>query len=148
MAAILKDELLLAHVGDSRGYIVRKPTIKQLTSDHSLVNELVKTGEITTAMARRHPKKNVLLRSVGVPGEIEVDLSVTSVKEDDYVLLCSDGLSNMLDDEEIKEIILKDMSLEKKVTLLVDGANEAGGSDNITVLLINFDENNKGGEIE
>lgn len=148
VAAILKDELLLAHVGDSRGYIIRKPAIKQLTSDHSLVNELVKTGEITTAMAKRHPKKNVLLRSVGVPGEIEVDLSVTSIKENDYILLCSDGLSNMLDDEEIKKIILKDVSLKQKVTLLVDGANEAGGSDNITVLLINFDEKNKGGELE
>ena len=139
-AVILKDEMLVAHVGDSRGYIIRDQAIKQLTSDHSLVNELVKTGEITSAMAQRHPKKNVLLRSVGVPGEVDVDVSVFAVKNQDYILLCSDGLSNMLSDREIKQIILNRSTLSDKVNHLIEEANEAGGNDNITVLLINVEE--------
>ncbi len=148
VAALLEEELLIAHVGDSRGYIVRKGLIKQLTSDHSLVNELVKTGEITSAMAQRHPKKNVLLRSVGVPGEVEVDISVVTTKPNDYVLLCSDGLSNMLSDDEMKQIILQEVSLEEKVRQLIDSANEAGGNDNITVLLIDLEGRQAGGEEE
>lgn len=145
--ALLRDEVLIAHVGDSRGYIIRDNDIKQLTSDHSLVNELVKTGEITSDMAATHPRKNVLLRSVGVPGEVDVDVSVATVRSDDYVLLCSDGLSNMLSDPEIKEIVLQESPLEEKVTTLIDKANEAGGSDNITVLLIDFQSKQEGGDI-
>ena len=144
--ALLKEEVLIAHVGDSRGYIIRDNDIKQLTSDHSLVNELVKTGEITSDMAENHPRKNVLLRSVGVPGDVEVDISVAAVRNKDYILLCSDGLSNMLSDSEMKDIILQDISLNEKVTQLIDEANEAGGRDNITVLLIDF-QNREGGEI-
>ena len=137
---MLKNTMLVAHVGDSRGYIIRDQAIKQLTSDHSLVNELVKTGEITSSMAQRHPRKNVLLRSVGVPGEVDVDISVVSVQNKDYVLLCSDGLSNMLSDREIRRIILQGKPLSEKVNQLIEEANEAGGSDNITVLLIKVEE--------
>lgn len=143
---VLDDEILLAHVGDSRGYIIRENNIKQLTSDHSLVNELVKTGEITSDMAERHPKKNVLIRSVGVPGEVEVDLSAVSIKENDYVLLCSDGLSNMLSNGEMKAIILQDKSITEKVNKLIYNANEAGGRDNITALLIDFKKEKEGGD--
>lgn len=145
---MLKQEMLIAHVGDSRGYIIRDQVIKQLTSDHSLVNELVKTGEITSAMAEKHPKKNVLLRSVGVPGEVDVDITSVSVKTGDYILLCSDGLSNMLSDSEMKYIVLKEGLLSDKVAELVESANEAGGSDNITVLLIDVEGKNEEGEIE
>ncbi|MEG0731923.1 MAG: Stp1/IreP family PP2C-type Ser/Thr phosphatase [Vagococcus sp.] len=138
IAALLDNQILLAHVGDSRAYIVRDGAIRQLTDDHSLVNELVKTGEITEDMAAKHPKKNILVRSVGVPGEVEVDLSVFSIKEQDHLLLCSDGLSNMLSDSEIKGIIQQPKPLKERVERLISEANEAGGTDNITALLIEF----------
>lgn len=138
VVAVLGENILLGHVGDSRAYIVRNNGIKQLTDDHSLVNELVKTGEITPDMAAKHPKKNVLVRSVGVPGDVEVDLSVVAISEDDHILLCSDGLSNMLSDTYIKNIVSQPNSLKNRVEQLINEANEAGGTDNITALLIDF----------
>ncbi len=143
LAALLGEQILLAHVGDSRAYIVRDASIKQLTDDHSLVNELVKTGEITSDMAAKHPKKNILVRSVGVPGNVEVDVSALSILENDHLLLCSDGLSNMLSDSEIKRIIQQPISLKDRVDQLIIEANEAGGTDNITALLIEFTSPNK-----
>lgn len=137
---ILEDELILAHVGDSRAYIVRDEEIKQLTDDHSLVNELIKTGEISAEMAQNHPKKNILVRSIGVPGEVEVDISLISFKPQDMILLCSDGLTNMLTDDEIKEVMLTDSLLKNRVEKLIELANIAGGTDNITVLIIDFDD--------
>lgn len=139
-AVILEDELILAHVGDSRAYIVRDEEIKQLTDDHSLVNELIKTGEISAEMAQNHPKKNILVRSIGVPGEVEVDISLISFKPQDMILLCSDGLTNMLTDDEIKEVMLTDSLLKNRVEKLIELANIAGGTDNITVLIIDFDD--------
>lgn len=138
VVALLGENILLGHVGDSRAYIIRNNGIKQLTDDHSLVNELVKTGEITLDMAAKHPKKNVLVRSVGVPGEVEVDLSVVAISENDHILLCSDGLSNMLSDTYMKSIVSQPDSLKKRVEQLISEANEAGGTDNITALLIDF----------
>lgn len=137
---ILEDELILAHVGDSRAYIVRDKEINQLTDDHSLVNELIKTGEISAEMAQNHPKKNILVRSIGVPGEVEVDISLISFKPQDMILLCSDGLTNMLTDDEIKEVMLTDSLLKNRVEKLIELANIAGGTDNITVLIIDFDD--------
>lgn len=137
---ILEDGLILAHVGDSRAYIVRDEEIKQLTDDHSLVNELIKTGEISAEMAQNHPKKNILVRSIGVPGEVEVDISLISFKPQDMILLCSDGLTNMLTDDEIKEVMLTDSLLKNRVEKLIELANIAGGTDNITVLIIDFDD--------
>ena len=147
VAALLDDQILVAHVGDSRGYIIRDQNIKQLTSDHSLVNELVKTGEITSDMAENHPRKNVLLRSVGVPGEVEVDVSTAPIKGEDFILLCSDGLSNMLSAQEMKRIILQEKPLAEKVADLINGANEAGGRDNITALLMDLSETGKEDDI-
>lgn len=137
---ILEEELILAHVGDSRAYIVRDSEIKQLTDDHSLVNELIKTGEITAEMAANHPKKNILVRSIGVPGEVDVDISSVKCQLNDKILLCSDGLTNMLTNEEIKQVVLKNQPLTSRVNELIEQANEAGGTDNITVLLIDFDD--------
>ncbi|AQP54061.1 protein phosphatase [Vagococcus penaei] len=144
VAAIpLNGQLLLAHVGDSRAYLVRNHEIKQLTEDHSLVNELVKTGEITKEMALNHPKKNILVRSVGVPGRVDVDLSLLTIQENDQILLCSDGLTNMLSDIFIKSIVTQEISLNQKVEQLITEANEAGGTDNITVLLMSFKSDGK-----
>lgn len=135
-AVPLKGRMLLAHIGDSRAYLIQEDKISQLTDDHSLVNELVKTGEITSEMAEKHPKKNILIRSVGVPGEVKADQSIINFSLQDYVLLCSDGLTNMLSDNHIFEIIKQDKTLNDKVTQLIDDANDAGGTDNITVLLM------------
>lgn len=137
---ILENELILAHVGDSRAYIVRNSGIKQLTDDHSLVNELIKTGEISAEMAANHPKKNILVRSIGVPGEVDVDISSVTCQSKDMILLCSDGLTNMLTNEEIKQVVLNGQPLPSRVNELIEQANEAGGTDNITVLLIDFDD--------
>lgn len=141
VAVVLLDEkVLLAHVGDSRFYLVRKGKIKQITEDHSLVNELVKSGEITKEMADHHPRKNVLVRSIGIPGTVEVDLTDLEVIVGDKLLLCSDGLSNMVSDQEILKIIDHKNSIDQSLDQLISAANEAGGTDNITVLLIDYNE--------
>ncbi|MGM0214652.1 Stp1/IreP family PP2C-type Ser/Thr phosphatase [Enterococcus sp. AZ109] len=139
-AALFEDNFTLAHVGDSRAYFIHDQTISQLTDDHSLVNELVKSGEITEEMAAVHPQKNVLTRSVGVYGTVEVDVSHHTYQNNDYLLLCSDGLTNMVSEERILSIIESDQPLTAKTSQLIGEANEAGGADNITVLLIHFGE--------
>lgn len=133
---LFEEQFTLGHVGDSRGYLFREGELIQLTEDHSLVNELVKTGEITQEMAANHPRRNVLTRSVGMPGTVEVDVDSHFLAADDYLLLASDGLTNMVSDEEIAAVLSSDLSLDEKVTLLIEKANTAGGVDNITVLLI------------
>ena len=112
----------------------------QLTEDHSLVNELVKSGEITREMVANHPRKNVLTRSLGMPGTVEVDVTNHEWLPNDYLLLCSDGLTNMVPETKILEILETSDPLESKLSQLVAQANEAGGLDNITVLVIHFDE--------
>ncbi|OJG18834.1 protein phosphatase 2C [Enterococcus canis] len=141
VAAILFPEVFaLAHVGDSRAYLLRDGQIRQLTEDHSLVNELVKSGEITQEMAANHPRKNVLTRSIGMPGTVEVDVTTIQWTADDYLLFCSDGLTNMVSDATIAEVVNGPGSLVDKNERLIFLANEAGGSDNITVLLIALGE--------
>lgn len=133
-------KLVLAHVGDSRSYLIRQSGLRQLTEDHSLVNELVKSGELTPEMAKSHPRKNVLVRSLGIPGVVEVDVTTIETEIGDKVLLCSDGLTNMLSDEELLTVITQPLLPEKIVQQLIEKANEAGGTDNITVLLIEISE--------
>lgn len=135
---ILEDQFTLAHVGDSRTYLFRKGELIQLTEDHSLVNVLVKSGEITQEMAANHPRRNVVTRSIGMPGTVEVDVATHFIAENDYLLLCSDGLTNMVDDETIQMHLETSDSLEETVQKLIDTANEQGGVDNITVLLIDL----------
>ena len=139
-AILLPDSFVLANVGDSRAYLVRDQHMLQLTEDHSLVNELVKSGEISEEMAANHPRKNILTRSVGMPGSVEVDVSTYIWQLKDRLLLCSDGLTNMLSEETIGTIINQEGALFDKVTELIERANEAGGADNITVLLIEYKE--------
>lgn len=134
--SIFSDSFIVANVGDSRAYLLRNREMVQLTEDHSLVNMLVKSGEITPEMAINHPRKNVLTRSVGMPGTVEVDVSNHQWQAGDYLLLCSDGLTNMVPPEDILRIVYQDVSLEEKLSLLIAAANEAGGADNITVLII------------
>lgn len=140
----ISNRLLLAHVGDSRAYLFTNGEFKQVTEDHSLVNELVKSGEITKEQALVHPRRNVLIRSIGMPGVVEIDVVDIKWQAGDILLLCSDGLTNMLSDEEIKNILQSEITLDQKLDLLIRLANEAGGRDNITVLMMVSDKD--GGE--
>ncbi len=135
---ILDDQFTLAHVGDSRTYLLRENELIQLTEDHSLVNALVKSGEITLEMATNHPRRNVVTRSVGMPGVVEVDVATHFIADNDYLMLCSDGLTNMVSEELIYEYIMTSSSLEEAMERLIDAANEQGGVDNITVLLMDL----------
>ena len=137
-AVLFEEELVIANIGDSRGYLYSNKKLVQLTEDHSLVNELLKSGEITSEAAANHPRKNVLTRSLGVSSEIDIDITIFSILKDDILLLCSDGLTNMVEDSAISEILSQDISIEEKVNALVSLANEKGGADNITVLLADF----------
>ncbi len=129
------DKIYIAHVGDSRVYQVRGDEINLLTSDHSLVNELVKSGGLTEEEAANHPQRNVLTRAVGTSPTVEVDVDINKVQNGDVIVLCTDGLSNRVDLEGIKKAAASDITLAERARLLVDMALERGGADNITVIL-------------
>jgi protein phosphatase len=122
----------VAHVGDSRAYRLRDGTLEQLTADHSLVAELERRGLITAQEARVHPRRNEVLRCIGVDPEVDVDVAPVDVQAGDQYLLCSDGLCGVLTDEEIAAELLR-AAPEEAARRLVDAANERGGPDNITV---------------
>lgn len=124
------------HVGDSRIYYVGKSEIKQLSIDHTYVNEMVRTGRLTLKQAENHPQKNIITRAIGIDKNIEVDAFVAHYNFDDCFLICSDGLVSMLDDGKIFDIIKNNCTAENKVLKLVESANENGGFDNISVILI------------
>lgn len=124
-----------AHVGDSRIYLLRDGSISQLTSDHSLVNELLLRRQITSQEAENYPHKNVLTRAVGVSPTLQVDTGWCDIRERDKFLLCSDGLTNMVSEEDIKNICWADQPGDK-ARRLVDAAIKGGGRDNITCILI------------
>lgn len=127
--------LQVANVGDSRLYVVNKD-IRQITRDHSLVEEMVRLGGLDREDARNHPKKNVITRAVGVGAAVEADFFTVELEEGDLVLMCSDGLTNMLEDEEIRMLLDGARDIVEKAQELVDAANEKGGKDNISVILI------------
>ena len=127
--------LLVANVGDSRLYIINGE-ITQITRDHSLVEEMVRLGGINKENARMHPDKNVITRAVGVEETVQVDFFRANLRLGDVVLMCSDGLTNMLQDSEIQEILEGKNNIEEKAKKLVEAANEMGGKDNIAVIMI------------
>ena len=127
--------VILGHVGDSRTYALKSNHLKQLTEDHSLVQAQVNSGTITPAQARNHSMRNVILRAVGVEEHMDPDLVLEKAAPGDLFLLCSDGLTDMLTDEQILGILLSPMTLPLKADMLIDHANEAGGNDNITVVI-------------
>lgn len=134
-ATILSDILYVANIGDSRLYLISEH-IKQITQDHSWVEEMVKKGELKEEEMRFHPNKNIITRAIGTSPDVVADFFELKLKPRDRILLCSDGLSNMLDDEEIFDIIkYREKDLETIGKLLVDRANENGGKDNISVVL-------------
>lgn len=134
-ATCLGSHLQVANVGDSRLYVVNEE-IQQITRDHSLVEEMVRMGGIDREAARNHPDKNIITRAIGANETVEVDFFTVELKEGDIVLLCSDGLTNMLEDEEIREILGCPGGLPEKAQKLIEAANAHGGKDNIAVILI------------
>lgn len=128
--------ITVANIGDSRGYILNSEGFRQLTDDHSLVNELVKSGQITKEDAEHHPRKNVLLRALGTEPNVSVDTVTIGFEPGDNLLLCSDGLTNKVSDEELKSMLQSELNLEEKADQLIQLANEKGGEDNITVAII------------
>lgn len=129
----------LGHVGDSRAYVVREGRIEQLTEDHSLVNEKIKAGLLTPEQARNHKLKNIITRSLGYTEEVEIDIQVRAVRRGDHFVMCSDGLSNLVDTGEIGEIVL-DSGPQEAARRLIELACERGGDDNVTVLIARVDE--------
>lgn len=130
------DMLEVANVGDSRLYIADEKEIRQITQDHSLVEEMVRFGGISREQARKHPDRNIITRAVGVEEDLKVDCFFVPLKEGDKVLLCSDGLTNMLEDEEILHILNEEISVRERALKLVEAANDHGGRDNIAVIVI------------
>ncbi|PWA13461.1 Stp1/IreP family PP2C-type Ser/Thr phosphatase [Pueribacillus theae] len=133
----------LAHIGDSRVYLLNENGFSLLTEDHSLVNELVKNGQISKEEAEHHPRKHVLLRALGTEEQVEIDIRSISWEPNDVILLCSDGLTNKVDEKEIQKIISSDSSIPSKAEELISLANQAGGDDNITLILIKHGFSNK-----
>ena len=130
--------LYVANVGDSRLYVIGDD-IKQITRDHSLVEEMVRMGGIDRAAARNHPDKNIITRAIGAASSVNVDYFEVALKPEDIVLMCSDGLTNMIEDKDILEIVRTEGDLKTKADLLIKTANENGGKDNIAVLLMQPD---------
>lgn len=129
----------VAHVGDSRGYLVRDGRIEQLTEDHSLVNERIRAGLLTPEQARNHKLKNIITRSLGYTEDVEIDIQVRAVRRNDRFLLCSDGLSNLVDPAEMGEI-LRGSGPQDAARRLVHLACERGGDDNITAIVARVDD--------
>ncbi len=129
--------VLFAHIGDSRIGLIRDGVYTQLTSDHSLVNELVKAGQLTEEEAASHPQKNIITQSIGQASPVEPDLGIQTLGENDYLLVNSDGLTNMISNETIVSVLAdENKNLDEKAETLIQLANDAGGFDNITVALI------------
>ena len=132
------DNYYIFHIGDSRAYKVENGLI-QLTNDHTLVNLLVKNGELTEEEAKNHPKKNILMRALGANNPIEVDIFLVE-EEVDGVFLCSDGLTTMLNKEQIEKVLSQNNSLEENIIKLIRKANVRGGLDNISIACLKFKE--------
>lgn len=126
------DYLLYGNIGDSSGYVMKKNKLHKVTKDHTLVNLLVSTGELTQEEAKYHPRKNVLMRALGANNPIDIDIFEVELGIDG-ILLCSDGLTNMLTEEQIEKVLVEERSAEDAVKKLINKANARGGNDNISV---------------
>jgi serine/threonine protein phosphatase PrpC len=129
------DAVALAHVGDSRAYLLRDGELVRLTEDHSLVEELLRGGKLTEEQALEHPQRSVITRALGIEPIVEIDTWTYPLRPGDVVLLCSDGLTDMLPEQQIEQALVEAPDLNAAADLLIDGANAAGGRDNITVVL-------------
>ncbi len=133
---IHKGKAYVANVGDSRLYLIRDDSIRQVTEDHTYVNDLMKKGIIDRTQAREHPDRNLITRAIGAEENVRPDLYMFDVYEEDILLLCTDGLYDMLEDEEIRKIVMKSNTMRSACINLIDRANERGGADNITAVTV------------
>jgi len=138
-AYVGEDQVTVAHVGDSRAYLLRDGELTRLTRDHSLVSELIEQGRLTEEEAESHPQRSVITRVLGNEPDVAVDLEVFSARAGDVFLLCSDGLTSMVSEARVLELLTSAGSLEEAGRALIAAANEAGGRDNITVILFRLD---------
>jgi PPM family protein phosphatase len=139
-AMVSEGGVSLGHVGDSRAYRLRDGQLEQLTKDHSLVAELERTGQISPEAAEHHPQRSIITRALGPEPDVEVDTYTLPAREGDLYLLCSDGLTSMISDEEVRTILTSAGSLDEAADALVRAANQSGGKDNITVVLFRLGE--------
>ena len=137
---IIDQQMIYAHVGDSRIGLLRNGEYQQLTSDHSLVGALVRAGQLSEEEARLHPQKNIITQSIGQLQPVEADIAIKTLEPGAYVLVNSDGLTNMVSKEDIRDILLSEVPIENKAESLIRFANNAGGTDNITVALLHLPE--------
>ena len=146
LAKVHGDEVSLAHVGDSRAYRLRDGQLEQLTHDHSLVAELERSGQITPEAAEHHPQRSIITRALGPEPDVEVDTYTLAGREGDVFLICSDGLTSMIADDEVSSILRSAGSLDGAADELIRAANQSGGKDNITVILFRLGEGEGEGE--
>src|SRR5205807_4152060 len=140
-AAYVDDaRLAIAHVGDSRAYLFRDGSLKRLTQDHSLVDELVRRGKLTEEQAAEHPQRSIITRALGPEPDVEVDTWTYPARGGDVVLLCSDGLTSMISEERVRAVLESHQNLDAAADALINEANEAGRRDNITVVLFRIEE--------
>ncbi|MDO4912363.1 MAG: Stp1/IreP family PP2C-type Ser/Thr phosphatase [Lactobacillus sp.] len=141
LALVLENTVLIAHLGDSRAYSYSNQELKQVTEDHSLVNELVKAGEITPEQAKNHPQKNIITQALGVSSTIDPSYDEVALTPGTVILLCTDGLSNYLTKPQIQQILAtRELPLRDRCQKLISEANRLGGGDNITVCLVEVKE--------
>ncbi|HNA23940.1 MAG TPA: Stp1/IreP family PP2C-type Ser/Thr phosphatase, partial [Solirubrobacterales bacterium] len=134
------EQVIIGHVGDSRAYRLRDGIIQRLTKDHSLVEEMRRRGQITEEQAEDHPQRSIITRALGPEPEVQADLTAVPSEPGDIFLLCSDGLTTMIGDEKIRDILMGATSLDAAARTLVDEANRAGGRDNITVIVFQVED--------
>ncbi len=135
--------LYIAHVGDGRVYLFREGVIKQITTDHTLVHELIKNGTITEIEAETHPGRHMITRAVGTDSSVKWDFICEKLQPGDIIMMCTDGLYNMLCDRELKNTLISSPVLQEVSETLVQKANDKGGGDNITAVLIRYEEDEK-----
>ncbi|MDE3025938.1 MAG: Stp1/IreP family PP2C-type Ser/Thr phosphatase [Acidobacteriota bacterium] len=149
VALVEDDGVVIGHVGDSRAYLVRGHDLEQITEDHSLVNELLKSGRLSAEEAESHPQRSVITRAVGTDPDVDVDSFVVETQDGDIFLICSDGLTDMVDDEHILETVERHRGdLDRMTRQLVTAANSGGGEDNITVVAFSIGETGAGLTVE
>lgn len=143
VAVISGDQMILAHVGDSRAYVLRKGELAQITKDHSWVAEEIARGALTADQARDHPRRNIVTRAIGIEPQVQVDTTEVRLREKDVILLCSDGLHGLVEDDEIADLLSRNEP-RRACQELVDRANELGGNDNTTVVVVRINSLKKG----
>ena len=140
LAILSKTFLLIGNIGDSSGFVLKNNKLHKVTVDHTLVNLLVKSGELSEEDAKNHPKKNVLMKALGASVDVEMDIFNVELGVDG-ILLCSDGLTNMLDNDSIEKVLNSDMTIDEKLEKLIFKANNRGGSDNISIAYLIKEDN-------